>query len=115
MRLMIEWTGPSPHYRPVGAWAENGSELVVAFTSPVESGDHARSVAAAMQQEDVIPPDFLEHHEQSLAAYVGDRGPIYETKRYKTPAEAAGAVVQFIRDHWDNDARRWTKDIESLE
>jgi hypothetical protein len=114
MRLMIEWTGPSPHYRPVGVWVENGVELVVAFAEPVPSGDHARSVAAHMRRADAIAPDFLAHHEHSLAPQMGDRGPIYETSRYKTPSEAAAAGVEFIRAHWDNDARRWKVDPETL-
>ena len=112
---MLEWTGPSPHYRPVGVWCEDGTQVVVAFAEPVKSGDHARAVAAASQHDDVLVPDFLEHHEGSLAPQFGDRGPIYETTRYKTPAECAAGVVEFIRQHWDNKARRWTKDIEALE
>lgn len=112
---MLEWTGPSPHYRPVGVWVADSAQVVVAFTSPVESGAHARSVAAKMKDADTIPRDFLEHHEQGLPASVGDRGPIYETDRFRTPSECAAAVVDFIRDYWDNRARRWLKDIEYLE
>ena len=68
-----------------------------------------------MQGEDVVASDFLEVHEDNLPPQFGDRGPIYETTRYKTPAECAAGVVDFIRKHWNNEERRWTKDIEFLE
>jgi len=116
MRFMIEWTyGPQEHYRPVGVWVDDGANMTVAFTSPVASGGHARDVMARMQGEAVIPRDFLEFHvTDTLPPQMGDRGPIYDTDRYKTVAQCADAVVRHIRESWDNDARRWTKDLAVL-
>ena len=82
----MEWSGPRPHYRPVGVWVEDGANMTVAFTSPVASGAHARDVMARMQTEEVIPRDFLEFHFDGLPPQLGDRGPIYDTDRYKTVA-----------------------------
>ena len=114
MRFMLEWTGPRPHYRPVGVWVEDGAKFLVAFTSPVESGSHARSVMAAMAPADRIPRDFLEFHADSLPPQLWDRGPIYDTDRYKSVVDCADAVVSHIRGSWDNAERRWTKDLAVL-
>ena len=111
---MLEWSGPRPHYRPVGVWVEDGANVVVAFTSNVESGSHAREVMGRMNAVDVVPPDFLEFHLDGLPPQFGDRGPIFETERYKTVSECAGAVTDFIKREWDGKGRRWTKDIEAL-
>ena len=114
MRFMLEWSGPKPHYRPVGVWVEDGASVVVAFTANVASGAHAREVMARMGPADIVPPDFLEFHLDGLPPQFGDRGPIYETDRFKTVTECAEAVVGHIREAWDNGARRWTKDVEIL-
>ena len=82
---------------------------------PVESGSHARSVMAAMKPADRIPRDFLEFHlTDTLPPQLGDRGPIYETDRYKSVADCADAVLSHIRGSWDNAERRWTKDLAVL-
>jgi hypothetical protein len=114
LRFMLEWAGPNPHYRPVGVWVEDGASFVVAFTETGEIGEHARGVMAAMKAADVIPPDFLEHHIDGLPVSQGDRGPIFETDRYKTVSECAAAIASFIRASFDDKARRWTRDIEEV-
>lgn len=114
MRFMVEWTGPSPHYRPVGVWVEDGVNFVVAFVTPVDSGDAARQVMAAMKPAELIPDDFLDFHSDRLPPQLGDRGPIFETDRFKTVSECAEAVIEFIREEWDNSARRWKVAVEVL-
>ena len=114
MRFMLEWTGPSPHYKPVGVWVEDGASIKVAFIGRHESAEAAREVMVRMKQVDVLPADFLEFHLDGLPPQIGDRGPIYSTDRFKTVSECAAAVVEFIREHWDNAGRRWTKDVEAL-
>jgi hypothetical protein len=111
---MLEWTGPKPHYRPVGVWVEDGASLVVALTVPVESASSAREIAAAMHHVDVIPEGFLEFHSDRLPPQLGDRGPIFDTDRYKTVQDCAAAVVEHIRKSWDNAERRWTTDVHVL-
>ncbi len=113
MRVMIEWAGPRPHYRPVGVWVEDGATFVVAFTSP-KDGHHARDVMVRMKQADLIPDDFLEFHEDGLPPQFGDRGPIYETERYKTVHDAASAIIEHIRQEWDNQGRRWESNITDI-
>lgn len=111
---MFEWTGPKPHYRPVGVWVEDGVSLVVAFTAPVKSGSAAREVAAAMHHVDVLPDGFLEFHSDRLPPQLGDRGPIFETDRFKTVQDCAAAVVEYIRNEWDNVGRRWETGVHVL-
>jgi len=114
LKFMLEWTGPSPHYRPVGVWVEDGANVLVAFASKHDSAEDAREVMVRMKQVDVVPRDFLEHHLDGLPPQLGDRGPIFDTDRYKTVAECAEAVIGHIRGAWDNGKRRWTKDIVVL-
>ena len=114
MRFMLEWTGPRPHYRPVGVWVEDGANVLVALASNTASAAEAREIMVRMKNVDVLPRDFLEHHLDGLPPQFGDRGPIFDTDRFKTVAECAEAVVDHIREFWDNSARRWTKDIVVL-
>ena len=113
MRFMLEWTGPGPHYRPIGVWVEDGA--TVPRRLHLSGGEREpRSVMAAMAPADRTPRDFLEFHADSLPPQLGDRGPIYETDRYKSVADCADAVLSHIRDSWDNAERRWTKDLAVL-
>jgi len=111
---MLEWTGPQPHYRPVGVWVEDGAAVQVAFVGRHESAEDAREVMVRMKQVDVLPRGFLEFHLDGLAPQLGDRGPIFDTDRFKTVAQCVAAVLDHIRSHWNNAERRWTKDIAVL-
>ena len=112
---MFEWAArpQGEGYTPVGVWVEDGVTLVVDFLPGAPGAAAARDVAARMEQADTIPEDFLERWASSGGPQV-DRGPIYQTDRYRTPRQLATAVLGFVREEWDEASRRWLTDPAAL-